>query len=311
MIGREEIATALVTQLSDQRMVTVVGPGGIGKTTVGLAVAARMIGAYEHCVWLIDLAPLRDPSLVPSAVAAVVGLETRTEDPLPGLDAALRDSQVLLLLENCEHVTDAAAGLAAAVLRGTSGVKILATSREPLRVPGEHVHLLGLLSKDKQRFFRALGIFAGGFNVEAAAVVAIDPATNGADGIDRRANLVVKSLDVADVSGAKPRFRLLDTTRADAMEKLDSSGDREATDHRHAEYPRQPFERVEAEALARTTSDWLAYHAPEIENVRAALDWAFLPGGEAATSVALTAAAVSFWTRSWLLSTTVAVGSMI
>src|SRR5277367_4156616 len=89
MIGRETIATTLVTQLSQQRLVTVVGPGGIGKTTVGLAVAERMIGAYEHGVRLIDLAPLADPGLVPSAVATVLGLEIRTKDPLPSLVAAL------------------------------------------------------------------------------------------------------------------------------------------------------------------------------------------------------------------------------
>src|SRR6476660_4146910 len=83
MIGREEIVTTLVTQLSHQRLVTVVGPGGIGKTTVGLAVAERMIGAYEHGVWLVDLAPIGDPGLVPSAVATVLGLEIHTDDPLP------------------------------------------------------------------------------------------------------------------------------------------------------------------------------------------------------------------------------------
>lgn len=71
MIGREEIVTTLVAQLSRQRLVTIVGPGGIGKTTVALAVAERMIAAYQDGVWLVDLAPLRDPSLVPSAVAGV------------------------------------------------------------------------------------------------------------------------------------------------------------------------------------------------------------------------------------------------
>src|SRR5580698_6403445 len=96
MIGRDDIAATLVTQLAQQRLVTIVGPGGIGKTTVGLAVAERMIGAFEHGVWLVDLAPLRDPQLVPSAVATVLGLEIRTENPLPALAAALRDNRMLL-----------------------------------------------------------------------------------------------------------------------------------------------------------------------------------------------------------------------
>jgi DNA-binding winged helix-turn-helix (wHTH) protein len=146
MIGREEIATTVVTQISHQRLVTVVGPGGIGKTTVGLAVAERMIGVYEHGVWLVDLAPLRDPRLVPSAVATVLGVEIRTADPLPGLVAALRDNRMLLMLDNCEHVIDAVAGLTAAVLSGAPGIDILATSREPLGVPGERLHRLGPLN---------------------------------------------------------------------------------------------------------------------------------------------------------------------
>src|SRR5882757_9123342 len=145
MIGREEAVAALVSRLSRQRLVTVVGPGGIGKTTVALAVAERMIADYEHGVWLVDLAPLSDPRLVPSAVATVLGLEVRTENPLPGLIATLRDRQMLLLLDNCEHVIDAAASLAAAVLTGLPRVNILATSREPLGAAGERVHRLGSL----------------------------------------------------------------------------------------------------------------------------------------------------------------------
>ncbi len=110
MIGRDDAAAAVVSRLSRERLVTIVGPGGIGKTTVALAVAERMIASYEHGVWLVDLAPLGDPRLVPSAVATVLGLEIRTDDPLPGLVAGLRDER-MLLLDNCEHVIDAAASL--------------------------------------------------------------------------------------------------------------------------------------------------------------------------------------------------------
>src|SRR4029077_2317394 len=109
----------------------------IGKTTLALAVAESMIADYEDGVWLVDLAPLSDPRLVPSTVAAVLGLEVRTENPLPALIAALRDRRMLLLLDNCEHVIDAAASLAAAVLSGVPRVDILATSRELLGVTGE------------------------------------------------------------------------------------------------------------------------------------------------------------------------------
>src|SRR6266567_7753985 len=146
MIGREEAVATLVARLPHERLLTIVGPGGIGKTTVALAVAERMIADYEQGVWLIDLAPLNDPRLVPSAVATVLGLEVRTDNPLAGLVAALRNRRMLLLLDNCEHVIDAAASLAAAVLTGVPRVNILATSREPLGVAGEHTQRLGPLS---------------------------------------------------------------------------------------------------------------------------------------------------------------------
>src|SRR6266849_2815634 len=145
MIGRDDAVAALVARLSHQRLVTIVGPGGIGKTTVALAVAERMMASYEHGVWLVDLAPLGDPRLVPSTVATVLGLQIHGENPLPGLIAALRDRRMLLLLDNCEHVVDAAASLAAAVLSGVPRVSILATSREPLGVAGEREHRLGPL----------------------------------------------------------------------------------------------------------------------------------------------------------------------
>ena len=150
----------------------------------------------------------------------------------------------------------------------------------------------GLLSQNEQRFFRALGIFADGFTTEAAATVAMDAATTGAEAIDRLADLVAKSLVVADASGTRPRFRLLDTTRAFAIEKLDASGERERIACRHAEYYRDLFERAEREVPARPTGEWLADYAGEIDNLRAALDWAFSPSGVESIGVALTVAAI-------------------
>jgi predicted ATPase len=154
-----------------------------------------------------------------------------------------------------------------------------------------------LLSEDEQQFFRALGIFTGGFTVEATAAVAADPPATRVDAIDRLAHLIAKSLVVADVSGAQPRFRLLDTTRAYAIEKLDVSDERERLAHRHAEYYRNLFERADSEAAMRSADEWLADYAREIDNLRAALDWAFSLGGDGSIGVALTTAAVALWMR--------------
>jgi hypothetical protein len=139
MIGRADTVSRLAEQLPGCRLLTVVGPGGIGKTSVALAVAERLIAAYEQGVWLIDLSPVSDPRLVPSALAAVPGMEIRSENPLPSLVASLRDKRMLLVLDNCAHVVDATAALAIAVLRGAPAVHILATSREPLRIEGERI----------------------------------------------------------------------------------------------------------------------------------------------------------------------------
>jgi predicted ATPase/DNA-binding winged helix-turn-helix (wHTH) protein len=409
MIGREEAVAALVARLPRQRLVTVVGPGGIGKTTVALAVAERVTTDYEHGVWLVDLAPLSDPRLVPSAVVTALGLDIQTKDLLQSLVTELRDSRMVLVLDSCEHVIDAVASLAAAVLSGAPRVCILATSREPLRVAGEREYRLGplsspqqsagltaaeaaafpavqlfvervtaiaedfaltdataplvaeicrkldglplaiefaapgvevlgieglaarldghlplpqrrrssiprhrtmhhvvdwsygLLSEDEQLFFRTLAIFSGGFTVDAAAAVTMDTANTRIDAIDRLADLVAKSLVAVDVSDAGPRFRLLDTTRAFAIAKLDESGARERMAHGHAQYYRTLFARAESEVTGRNTAEWLAEYAREIDNVRAALDWAFSPSGDASICVALTADAVPLWMRLALL----------
>ena len=107
LIGRADTVSRLARQLAAQRLLTIVGPGGIGKTSVALAVAEALITTYEHGVWLIDLAPFGDPRLVPTALADALGLEIQSEDPLPRLLDVLRDRRSLLVLDNCEHVIDA------------------------------------------------------------------------------------------------------------------------------------------------------------------------------------------------------------
>ena len=119
--------------------------------------------------------------------------------------------------------------------------------------------------------------------------------------IDHLADLVAKSLVVADVSDAKPRFRLLDTTRAYALEKLDESGERERLARRHAEYFRDLFVRAETELKTRPAAEWRADYLRQIDDLRVALDWAFSANGDALAGVALTAAAVPLWVQSSLM----------
>jgi predicted ATPase len=128
--------------LPQRRFITVVGPGGIGKTTVALAVAHGLIAPYRDGVWFVDLAPLADPLLVPSALAFVFGLAVRSENPASGLIAFLRDKKILVVLDSCDHCVEAAAALAVDLLKGAAGLNILATSREPLRAEGECVQHL-------------------------------------------------------------------------------------------------------------------------------------------------------------------------
>ena len=406
IIGRADIVSRLAARLPRQRFLTIVGPGGIGKTTVALAVAEALIPAYKHGVWLIDLAPLGDPRLVPNALAAALGLEIRSENPLPGLIAFLKDKRILLVFDNCAHVVDAAAALAIAVLRNAPGVHILATSREPLRIEGEHMHRLsplasppasarltavealrfpaaqlfveraaetldefklsdadaslvseicnkldgialaielaaarvdafgvrgvvahlddrfrlltkgrrtalprhrtlsatldwsyGLLTEFEQTVLRRLAVFARGFTLHAAGAIVADATHPESEIIDLVAELVVKSLVTADVGDTEPRLRLLDTTRAYALEKLIESGEREQLARRHAEYYRDLFERAETQWERRPAAKWLADYGPDIDNIRVALSWAFAPGGDASIGAALTAAAVPLWMR--------------
>src|ERR1700674_3429373 len=150
LIGRREIIDNLAQQLSMQRLLTIVGSGGIGKTAVALDVAEETLFSYAHGAWLIDLARIAEPRLVPTALASALGREVRSNDPLPSLIASLRDKQMLLVLDNCEHVINAAATMATEVLKGAHAVRILATSREPLRLEGEQVHRLPPLESPTQ-----------------------------------------------------------------------------------------------------------------------------------------------------------------
>jgi predicted ATPase/DNA-binding winged helix-turn-helix (wHTH) protein len=142
MVGRDDTVRALAQQLRIWRFVSIVGPGGIGKTTVAVSVAHTLIDGFRGAVFFIDLAALTDPQLVPTAVASALGFMVRTQDPLVGLLAFIGDRKILLVLDNCEHVISVAAALAERVVSEAPQAHILATSREALRVEGEHVHVL-------------------------------------------------------------------------------------------------------------------------------------------------------------------------
>src|SRR5271156_4686005 len=142
MVGRDDTVRELARQLQVWRFVCIVGSGGIGKTTVAISVAHTLIDGFHDAVFFIDLAALTDPQLVPTAVASALGFMVQTQDPLVSLLAFIGDKKILLVLDNCEHVIDVAAAMAERVGSEAPQAHILATSREALRVEGEHVHLL-------------------------------------------------------------------------------------------------------------------------------------------------------------------------
>jgi predicted ATPase/DNA-binding winged helix-turn-helix (wHTH) protein len=142
MVGRDDTVQALAQQLQVWRFVSIVGPAGVGKTTVAISAAHTLIDGFHDAVFFIDLAALTDPQLVPTAVASELGLVVQTQDPVGGLLAFIGDRKILLVLDNCEHVIGVAAVLAERLVIGAPQAHILATSREALRVEGEHVHLL-------------------------------------------------------------------------------------------------------------------------------------------------------------------------
>jgi predicted ATPase len=400
-LGRADTIRVLLDQLPRRRFITIVGAGGIGKTTVALAVAETLVSAYEHGVRFVDLSPLSEPHFVPSALASAVGLAIDSENAVPGLIAYLQDKQMLLVLDSCEHVLDTAAAMVEQILGGAPGVLILATSREPLRGRGERVHRLlplelpsdspgltaseavafpsvqlfveraaanldgfelsdtdaplvadicrklegmplaielaatrvdafgvrqlsvllddrirllkygkrmGLprhqtltaaldwsyefLPEDERVLLRRLSVFSSLFTLDSASAVAADAKVDVVEGV---AALVAKSLVSADVGSAVVQYRLLDTTRAYAMQKLTESSEFGDYVRRHAEHHRALFERAEAEWETRSTAEWLEEYGRRIDDVRSALKWAFSPSGDASIGVALTVASIPLW----------------
>jgi predicted ATPase/DNA-binding winged helix-turn-helix (wHTH) protein len=410
LIGRDDDLREVLTLAAAHRLVTLTGAGGIGKTQLALAAARQLLPQFSGGVWLAELAPLADPGLVPVAVATAAKLQL----PIGGVSPehvghALGGKPLLLVLDNCEHVIEAAAAMAEALLHANPAARVIATSREPLKAEGEWVYpvpplavpaenaadhddplryaavqlflsraraaaphfaadqrvattiqaicrrldgiplaielaaaraatlgieelaahlddrchtLAGgrrtalprhqtlqatldwsyeLLPGPERVILRRLAVIAGFFSLDAAAALVADPEIEPSAVVEGLANLVAKSLVVSEADAAIVRYRLLETTRAYALEKLAESGERERLARRHAEYYRDLFEQAETEWKARPTDEWLADYGPQINNVRAALDWAFSPAGDASVAVALTASAIPLWMHLSLL----------
>jgi predicted ATPase/DNA-binding winged helix-turn-helix (wHTH) protein len=142
IFGRDAAIAAIRRDLDQTRLVSIVGAGGVGKTTVAVAVAELALDAFGDGVWLVDLASLADGERTAHVIAATLGVQAHTADMLAVVCAFLRDRQTLLVLDNCEHVIDRVATCVDRILAGAAGVRVLTTSREPLRMAGERVRRL-------------------------------------------------------------------------------------------------------------------------------------------------------------------------
>src|SRR5215469_2993851 len=139
-IGRRYELAEIRKKLTEARLVSLVGPGGVGKTRLAIRAAADLGRGFRGGGWLVELAEVLDPALVSNAVMTALDLRDQAAtEPLPLLLDYLRDRELLLVVDNCEHLLGAAAQIVTDVMKAAPGVRVIATSREPLSVPGEHV----------------------------------------------------------------------------------------------------------------------------------------------------------------------------
>ena len=146
VVGRSDVIEQLRCEVERHRLVSIVGPGGIGKTTVAIAVADHATQAFRDGVWLVDFAPLHDPTLVPHAIAGATGLAVHSANVMPALHRFLRERRMLLVLDNCEHMVAAIGDCVRALLGNAPGLHVMTTSRAALHVEGEREHRLAGLA---------------------------------------------------------------------------------------------------------------------------------------------------------------------
>ncbi len=409
LIGRDDEIARCLAVMARSRLVTITGTGGVGKTRMALALGAAAAERHADGVWLVELATLANPELVPETLAALFGLNVPAgRASIQVVANYLRQKQALLILDNCEHIAAEAARVAETLLEACARVSILATSREPLKLPHEqnyrlpslalpdpgdrvtaasaldhaatrffalraglavhgfavtdeiapvvasicrrldgiplaielaaarlrvlsprellerlerrfdlltdgsrtvlprHQTLTALidwswdhLSADERLLFTRLGSFASSFTIDSAEAVAGAAPLTASRILDLLAGLVDKSLVVAETGGAGTRYRLLEMTRAYAADRLEPA-ELALCRHRLASHLAATLEQAATDYQRTPTREWLDRWAPELDNLRTALDWAFGPGEQPALGIRLVAHAVDLWYETFL-----------
>ena len=395
LYGRKEDLLGISDLLHKHALISIVGPGGIGKTRLAQVLSGTERKHFAGGIWWVDLSQLSDPAAVPAAIAQTLGIHGGNDRPVMQTVAALlRSGRSLLILDNCEHVLDAAADCVRSLLAEVPDSRVMATSQEPLRLPAEHVYrlsglasdsdtetpaavalfvsraqaadprlqptdvqiqtiadicrrldgmplaielaaarvrLLGvegvrtrlderfniltggtrsvlrrhqtlratldwsyqLLSAEERAVFRRLGVFVGGFSLELAQAVAADEHLDQWTVLDLLGHLVDKSLVVAD-GGEAPRYRLLETTRAFALEQLAAASETPQLLRRHADAMLAFARHVEA-GHWRWSEEEQQRHNAELDNLRAAINWAAVAADHRALACALFANSRRLW----------------
>jgi len=398
MIGRDAVLEDIKDRIRNDRFVTLLGPGGIGKTTVAVAAGHAMAEAFDGGVHFVDLGSLTDPSHVPAAVGTSLGLALKAKDATAELLDAVRSKKVLVILDSCEHLIDTVASLAERLVQEARQMHILATSRELLRVEGEYcyrilplefppgsfqtisamlrypaiqlfvervaakgghfiltdaeapyvaeicrkldgvplaielaagrVAALGiknivtslvsrlellklgrrtsvprhrtlratldwsydLLSDIEKIVFRRIAPFVSHFTLEGARHIVGELGSSDGGIFDAIAGLVEKSLLTTRIDETQVRYRLLDTTRAYALEKLELHTEKDAVLLRHAQYVTEHLESQKEILATQARADRVAFYSSQLGDVRAALEWSFGPNGDDETATRLAAA---------------------
>jgi predicted ATPase/DNA-binding winged helix-turn-helix (wHTH) protein len=408
MVGRDHVVRELTALLKRQRFVSIVGAGGVGKTTVALALAHRMLAELDGAVHFLDLGAVEDSRLAASLLASQLGLVVVSDQPLPVILTYLREQRMLLVFDSCEHLIEAIAALTEHIFRDAPQVHILVTSREALRAQGEQVHHLAplecppytesltaaqaldfpavqlfvkhvarsghefeltdadapvlaeicrrldgialalelaaarvgahgvqgtaalldkqfrllwrgrrtalprhqtlsatldwsynLLSSTEQLVLRRLAVFVGGFSLEAALDVVAE-SLDAASLTETLATLADKSLVTSDRTTAM-RYRLLDTTRAYAWQKLTESAEDLKVLRRHCEHMIHALEQFGATILAPPSPGSIDFFVLNLGNFRAALEWSFSDRGDSGLGTKLAGASAFFFFQADLL----------